>query len=715
MLVPIHFRAVRKTSLAAFVLLVCRFGSTLPPASAELQVGTAAADIAPTKLPVLITGGFLGRTADKIRSPLCARAIVLDDGRERIAVVVADNCAMPRELIDEAKKLAAGRTRIRPDRMLIGSTHTHSAPSSAGGLGTDAEPEYAALLRDKLAEAIAAAEARLQPARVGWAVGDAGDYNATRRWIRRPDRIDQDAFGNPTVRANMHAAADWDNVTGPAGPEDPDLAIIAFQSPDGRPLAVLANFGMHYYSDEPISADYYGLFCAGMQSRLGKDGAAPLAMMSHGCSGDMWLCDYEKPPGQRNEKWTINSYTEQLLDIAMKAYATITYQDADLAMAETRLRLPYRVPDRQRLEWAQRIMAEMGNRPPANSSEVYAREQIHLHQRQAGDVVLQAIRIGNILIAATPTETYALTGLKIKRQSPLPQTMVLDLANGSDGYLPPPEQHGVGGYNTWAARSSCLEVRAEPKIAEASVELLEKVAGRSRRVFTPSRGPAAAAILAAQPAAYWRLDEWEAPRAADSSGHRRDGIYEPGVVFFLTGPRGAAFCAGGEANRAAHFCGGRLRGRIDSLTDRYTVSLWFWNGMPLKARPVTGWLFSRGRDDGRGPYDDHLGIDTAGKLIFQRGEGTGEEPPAIGRTAIERWTWNHAVLVRDGKNIRVYLNGNPQPEIETALSADFPAGLDQVFLGGRSDNDSNWEGRLDEIAVFDRALSAEETKRLFVR
>ena len=212
-------------------------------------------------------------------------------------------------------------------------------------------------------------------------------------------------------------------------------------------------------------------------------------MMSHGCSGDMWLCDYEKPPGQRNEKWTINSYTEQLLDIAMKAYATITYQDADLAMAETRLRLPYRVPDRQRLEWAERIMAEMGNRPPANSSEVYAREQIHLHQRQAGDVVLQAIRIGNILIAATPTETYALTGLKIKQQSPLPQTMVLDLANGADGYLPPPEQHVVGGYNTWAARSSCLEVRAEPKIAEASVGFWKKwqadCAASSRKAGLP--------------------------------------------------------------------------------------------------------------------------------------------------------------------------------------------------------------------------------------
>jgi hypothetical protein len=293
--------------------------------------------------------------------------------------------------------------------------------------------------------------------------------------------------------------------------------------------------------------------------------------------------------------------------------------------------------------------------------------------------------------------------------------MVLDLANGSDGYLPPPEQHGVGGYNTWPARSSCLEVRAEPKIAEASVELLERVAGRPRRVFTQSRGPAVAALLAAKPAAYWRLDEWEAPRAADISGNHRDGMFEPGVVFFLPGPRGDAYCSDGEENRSAHFCGGRLRGRIDGLTDRYTISLWFWNGMPLAARPITGWLFSRGYDHGLGPHDDHLGIDAAGKLIFQRGTGTGDDSLAIGRTAIERWTWNHVVLVRDHEHIRVHLNGQAQPEIDTMLSADFPAGFDHVFLGGRSDNDSNWEGRLDEIAVYTRALTPEELDNLFVR
>ena len=171
-----------------------------------------------------------------------------------------------------------------------------------------------------------------------------------------------------------------------------------------------------------------------------------------------------------------------MLQIALRAYETITYtDDADLAMSEARLQLKYRVPDKQRLEWAQRIVAAMGDRPPKDTTEVYAREQIILHERQATEVVVQALRIGDIGIATTPTETYALTGLKLKLQSPLPKTMVIELANGGDGYIPPPEQHLLGGYNTWPARSAGLEVQAEPKIAEAALQRLEAVAGQPRR------------------------------------------------------------------------------------------------------------------------------------------------------------------------------------------------------------------------------------------
>jgi hypothetical protein len=374
-------------------------------------------------------------------------------------------------------------------------------------------------------------------------------------------------------------------------------------------------------------------------------------------------------------------------------------------MAEQRMELDFRVPDAQRLNWARGIVKAMGDRPPKDRTEVYAIEQIILHERKSTEVVLQAIRIGDIAIATTSNETYALTGLKLKLQSPLPATMVIELANGGDGYIPPPEQHFLGGYNTWAARSAGLEVQAEPRITEAALGLLERVAGRSRRVFRQSRGAASAALLAAKPVALWRLDELAPPIAIDSTTAGRDAIYEPGVVFFLEGPQSAAFCLDSETNRAAHFAGGRLRSRVADLGEQYSVSLWFWNGMPVDAREVSGWMFSRGRDQGLGPHGDHVGVggtaSDPGKLIFLHGNGKGKSKPVTGRTEIPRWTWNHVVFVRDGGAVKVYLNG--KPEIETASPADFPIALDDLFFGGRCDNHSNWEGRLDEIAVFPRA------------
>jgi hypothetical protein len=384
-------------------------------------------------------------------------------------------------------------------------------------------------------------------------------------------------------------------------------------------------------------------------------------------------------------------------------------------MAERRMTLNYRVPDKQRLEWAQRIVAGMEGRPAKTPTEVYAREQIILHERQQAEIVVQAIRIGDIGIATTPNETYAVTGLKIKAASPLPNNMVIELANGGDGYIPPPEQHLFGGYNTWAARSAGLEVMAEPKIAEAAIGLLEKVGGRTRRPWRLSNGDAARAIIAAMPIAYWRLNEFTGPHAADASGHDHDAVYEREITYYLEGARSAQFCTNQEVNRSPHFVGGRLRSQLDGLGDRYSVSMWFWNGMPSDGRDVSGWLFSRSRDHGLGVDGDHLGIggksSHTGRLIFFHGGNS--SAVAAGKSEIPRWQWQHVVLVRDGQSVHVYLNG--QLDLETKSATGTIADIHQCFFGGRSDNDSNWEGRLDEIAVFDRALTPVEVKKLEVK
>ncbi len=704
--------------LATLTLVAMMAAGPAPAAPGTLRAGVALVDVTPPKLPVLVNGGMLSRTVGKVKSRVSARALALADGKTQIALVVVDSCMLSRTLLDEVKAAAHRQTGIPTQRILISATHAHSAPAAMGCLGTDPDPAYVPFLKVRLVEAIAAAQAALAPARVGFARANAASYTASRQWIRRPDRVGLDPFGNPTVRANMHAGQNWDDVTGEAGPEDPDLTLISVQSRAGRPLAVLGNFSMHYFGDEDISADYFGLFCEGLQQRLapGAEGGQPafVGLMSHGCSGDIWRRDYTRPASEWNAKQTIEDYTNGLLDIAMRAYRTIRYrEDADLAMAERRMTLRYRTPDRQHLEWAQRVVAAMGNRLPKDQTEVYAREQILLHERQQTEVVVQALRIGEIAVATTPCETYAITGLKIKAASPLPQAMVIELANGGDGYIPPPEQHLFGGYNTWPARSAGLEVAAEPKITEAAISLLEQVAGKPRRDGKLPEGPATRAVLAARPAAYWRLNEFQGPHAADAGGGGRDAVYEREITYSLEGPRGSSYCGPDGTNRAPHFVGGRLRARFSELGDRYSVSMWFWNGLPDAARPVSGWLFSRGRDFGLAAAGDHLGVGGqgvhAGRLIYLSGDR--RETIQAGNSTIPRWNWQHLVFVRDRKQVRVYLNG--RLELATQAAGNLPPNLDQWFFGGRSDGDSNWEGRLDEIAVFSRPLGAQEAAALF--
>ncbi|MCA9137326.1 MAG: hypothetical protein KDB00_11225 [Planctomycetales bacterium] len=674
----------------------------------SLHVGAAVVDVTPDQLPVLVNGGFLARSADQVKTRVNARAIVLREGDQQIGLVVVDSCMIPQLLLDEVKQRASQRTKLRPDRIMISATHTHTAPSAFAALGTPADPNYVPLLRERIVESLVAAEANLQPARYGWGTADAAEFTALRRWILRPDRVREDPFGNATVRATMHAATKLDDVTGQSGPEDPELSMIAFESLDGKPIAVLANFSMHYFGDQPISADYFGLFCDGLQKHLSGDeseaessGRRVVGILSHGCSGDIWRRDYVTWTGK--DSTTIQSYTQGLLEIAEKAYESIEFtRDGGIAMAETRLPMRYRVPDHQRLQWAQGILDSLEGELPKTQTQVYAMEQVLLHEMQSTNVVVQGIRIGDIAIATTPNETYALTGLKIKARSPLAKTMVIELANGADGYIPPPEQHHLGGYNTWAARSAGLEVQAEPKIAAAAVAMLEQVTGTPRRNPVQSTGDASKAISDRHPVAYWRMDEMEGPTAIDSSQHQRNGSYEPGVVFYLEGPQSDGFTRDGDVNRCAHFAGGRMHARLKSLGDSYTVAMSFWNGMPTDARETTGWMFSRDHADFVTGGGDHLGIGgtatTEGRVVFQYGG----QQPLVGKTEIERWSWNRVTMIRDGKRLRVYLNDNSVPEIDAEVGTSGLA--ENFFIGGRSDSDSNFEGRIDEVAVFDKAV-----------
>ncbi|NLY00760.1 MAG: hypothetical protein GXY83_32090 [Rhodopirellula sp.] len=697
--------AILGLAVAAFLLT-----SAVGRADAEEKVfraGAAEVDITPIELPAIVSGSFLERTADKVQDPLHARCLVLDDGRTRIAIVVVDNLMMPRSVVDDAKGRAEKATGIRADHMLVAATHTHSAPSVGGALGTGVDENYCRRLPGWIAEVIGKAVADLAPAKVGWAVACDPQHTNCRRWIVRPDRIGVDPFGGKTIRAMMHPGYQNPDYVGPAGPKDPYLTVLSVQSPEGKPLAVLANYSMHYFGSAAISADYYGRFCTELGKLVGgNQGDRPLvAMMSQGTSGDLHWMDYSRPKTAIG----IDQYAREVAEVAFDAYKTIQHRDwIPVAMAERKLSLARRLPDEQRLAWARKIAGEMQGRIPKDKPEVYALEQLYLHEEPVRELRLQAIRVGDLGITAIPCEVYGITGLKLKAQSPLQPTMNFELANGSEGYIPPPEQHKLGGYTTWPARSAGLEVGAEPKIVDTLLQLLEEVSGQERRDALEPSDKYSQAVLAAKPVAYWRLGESAGSDAMESAG-KNHGVYEDGVALYLDGIA-ADESAGIAARRAAHFAGGRMAANVAGLGNVYTVEAWFWNGMPADARAVTGYLLSRGPGGEQQAPGDHLGIGgTAagqGKLIFYNGDRHKEL--LVGGSDLAMRTWNHVALVRNGRSVQVYLNGKPTPEISGEATVSFPEGATQWFVGGRSDNLFNFEGKIDEVAVYDRVLTPEE-------
>jgi hypothetical protein len=317
-----------------------------------------------------------------------------------------------------------------------------------------------------------------------------------------------------------------------------------------------------------------------------------------------------------------------------------------------------------------------------------------------------------------PCEVFAITGLRIRNESPFDYTFTVMLANGWDGYLPPPEQMVMGGYTTWLARSSCLELQAEPRIRARVARLLEEAAEGYHAPSDPPRPAAyAAAVLNSQPVRYWRLDDLEGPQAADTVSGSQLGRYETQVAYYMPGPRAPDFPGFEADNHAPHFVGQRLVDSISGLGDRYTVELWFYNCMPSDARPVTGHLFSRGPDDNAQASGDHLAIGGTeawpGKLIVHVGGAPPTRLPGATDVPLRNWvpkeSWHHVALVRDGTSVAVYLDGRAEPEIAGGTAP--PPVTEQIFIGGRSDNQDNFEGRIDEVAIYTRALPAEEIQK----
>ena len=462
--------------------LIVTFTGTTVSFGAPFRAGAATANITPP-LGIEINGGTAPVIATHVHDELHARALVLDDGATRLAFVVVDNCLIDRALFDEAKALIFRHTGISSNHVSISTTHTHSAGSVTGVHLSEPDAAYRAWLPRRIADAVRVAVNNLAPAQVAWGSGSVPQHVFCRRVTVKPGVTYTNQLGQPGDRAKMNWSSPEPAVDGDfSGPVDPEVFVLSLQYADGRPLALFANYSLHYVGgvgSGHLSADYYGVFCERMKELLKAEKQEPpfVALMSNGTSGDVNNNDFRKarPPQKPYEQ--IQRVAEDVAREVHRVVNTLSHRDdVKLAVASTELNLAYRKPSAAEVEQARGLIHGRDRLQLRTWPEFYAREQLILADYpDTASLPLQVFRIGELTIAQWPGEIFAVSGLELKRRSPVKALFNIGLANGWYGYVPPPEQFALGAYETWRGRTSPLETNAIPKMARSFLKLLEEL------------------------------------------------------------------------------------------------------------------------------------------------------------------------------------------------------------------------------------------------
>jgi hypothetical protein len=243
-------------------------GVLLSPAFAGLKVGVATADITP---PIGGKMGGYGARGDNVsqgvHDPLTARALVIDDQKHSLAIVMLDLVGFPDDAIKAVREKIKQRTQV--DLVMVMCSHTHSGPDGSPDFPSKEKPWLAGAIERIVEAAVQASNARV-PASYGVAKGEAREGHNRRKV-------------GPDGKATMF----WRNETRePTAPLDYQVGVIDFRGPDGKPLATLVNFACHPVVLGPenllISADYPGVMRSVVEKNIGGT-----CMFAQGACGDI--------------------------------------------------------------------------------------------------------------------------------------------------------------------------------------------------------------------------------------------------------------------------------------------------------------------------------------------------------------------------------------------------------------------------------------------
>ncbi|MEX2263862.1 MAG: hypothetical protein WD696_18045 [Bryobacteraceae bacterium] len=433
----------------------------------ELRVGRAAVSITPPAgTPIGSSYGLTPSTG--ARDDIFAKAIVLELDGVKAAIVACDLISIRREIVAEARRLIAAGTGLRGDQVILSATHCHAGPQMHPlFLSLVPEParklgeRYVEELPGRIAEAVRRAESDLQPARAWTAIEHEPDISFNRRFLMKDGSVQMNpGRGNP-------------NIVRAVGPIDPELSVVYFDSPDGKPLATHVNFALHVAiaGGGEVSADYPGVLAKALANVKGSE---MLTLFTNGMSGNINHADVTNPTPLRGHAEAARVGTILAAGV-LKAYRRLQpVAPSRLAVRTRGVALPTPAFSQEEVENARAVMSRFGKPgAPRFHDVVHAWKVIDVGALNGKpfDTEVQAIALGDDLAwVGMPGDAFVELGLAIKQNSPFRHTMVSEQSgNGAISYVPNRKAFPEGAYEVISAR---FTPGGGEMLSQAAIEML---------------------------------------------------------------------------------------------------------------------------------------------------------------------------------------------------------------------------------------------------
>jgi len=408
-----------------FIYIITAVSLTLSIQAQQLKVGAAYKNITPDPLLPVSGGAGIPNPSDTKWGELTTRALVLTKDDTKIAIVSIDNLGVPKLIGDRIRDLVP---EIKPENIVIGVTHTHSAPDvygfadEKGNTGTDLK--YIDFLVKQTADAINEAYKNIQPAYLKVAVGKA----------------------KGKIAYNYYAPKLY----------DPRCGVMQFISvDDNKVISTLVNYAIHpevVGNDQGVTTpDLIGPLYSKIESEVGG-----MAIFMNSAQGGMVTADNRRENGKEAKDWNeCIRIGELLANESLRIISGAEVQkDPQIFVASKDFDLPVD-SDLMKFILSHTIL----DYKMPNNETVSTR--------------MNLLDIGNAQVITIPGEALPNIGFYIKRKMKTKNPFIFGLTNDAYGYIMTKEDFKSFERYNYISRTSLGERTAEIIINEA-MELIKE-------------------------------------------------------------------------------------------------------------------------------------------------------------------------------------------------------------------------------------------------